>query len=468
MNWTVEELVDGEDLAGLVGDTLGDHDGSLRQGFPLGSLTHGLVGYYPLDGDATDHALDNDGTVVGATLNGSGQVGSNSFIFDGTDDYIEMGDIRAYQSDAFSVAAWVNIQSKPASNGMRMVSAGGGSYTGWGLQWTDNSDEFEFVTFGSGASNFLASTTPTLDTWHHVVATYRDGTGYLYVDGSQKASSAMSYDKATDSDLATIGKINWSDGDFFNGYIDDVRIYDRALSLPEIQALAARSTTQTVTDQDRLTAGLVGHWPLNEDAAGTAYDLSGRGNDSTSTTGTSVTAGVGGAQARSFDGTDDYISIPYNSVFDSDPFTLILWLKPFSLSSSGSDRRVVDYFSSGDYGYTLSTEADQLKFLTTSGGTGSTSKLFSNSVLSIGEWQQVGVTYDNATVEFIYNGQIDSTDSTTLNDFAPTNGNLDYWFGANQQGGSYTEGALVDIRLYNRVLSQSEIQALARLGGVNA
>ncbi len=117
---------------------------------------------------------------------------------------------------------------------------------------------------------------------------------------------------------------------FWNGTIDDVRIYDRALSDSEIGELAAMKQEPTCTEGD-LNCGLVAHYPLD----GNAQDASGNGNHGTANGG--LTYGDGAVdQAASFDGnTVMSAGDPFPSgTTENDPITVGLWLKTTTTKSA--------------------------------------------------------------------------------------------------------------------------------------
>lgn len=200
-----------------------------------------------------------------------------------------------------TVSAWVKLDS--SSNQVTAVSGyTSENSTTTAVLYNNNSSDLAFyLKDDSGtATRASSSVNPSTDIWYLVTRVYDGSDLRVFVDGIEESSVSQSYSEIF-LDSFRIGEHPYN-GDNLHGSIDDVRIYDRALSRPEIKALYERTQTQKITDKDRLTSGLVGHWPLNEEGDGKAYDLSGRNNDSTSVTGTSTAIGLGGAKARRFDG----------------------------------------------------------------------------------------------------------------------------------------------------------------------
>lgn len=332
---------------------------------------------------------------------------------------------------------WIKPDSPKESDYEFMYSTDG-TGTWFGLDNSGNGTLREFYTSSDNSSSFTMSA----DTWQHVVVVNDDKAREtrFYVDGSMDSTSFSSYQDTSSPSTAYIASNKGNQ--FFDGSIDDVRIYDRALSQPEIKALYNRTQTQKLNDKDHLTSGLVGHWPLNED---NAYDLSGRGNDATSVTGTSTTVGLGGAKARRFDGQDDKISAPADG-WNSE-HTVSMFIKTDDIQNS--------YFSSTN-DYTISNSL-QLYYNSASGflelNEGANTRL---------QWSDInGKGWAHIAWSAGKNGVSEDTDSNL------TNGKFNvYKIGENRNGGNYGKGIIQDVRVYNRVLTKSEIERLASMGGL--
>jgi len=159
--------------------------------------------------------------------------------------------------------------------------------------------------------------------------------------------------------------------------------------------------------------------------------------------------------ALDFDGTDDYVKVPYNSIFDSHTLTITGWL---NLDVVGSEGRYLDFFSASHYGWLFNSQDNNgngtLQFITADSTSSYPSS--SNTALQVGKWYHIAVTYDNGTVQFYLNGEKDGSD--TIGDFVDVNGSLDLWIGANQQGGYFTDGRIPIVRVYSLVKSASWIK----------
>ena len=202
-----------------------------------------LVAHYTGDGTAEDSTVNNhDGTLVGDTTFATGQVGQ-AFSFDGDNDYITIPNDPTLEPGVISVTAWVNLA--PTGGDQKLIvdsSHGFVDQRGWALQ-TNPSGTIAFI-YGNGLGFEVVSSSTEIDdnTFHHV-AGILDGTNIsLYVDGILHESMAFSGTPSPSGRTLRIGA-SWNGNPSVasrdvNGLIDDVRIYDHALSLSDIRALA--------------------------------------------------------------------------------------------------------------------------------------------------------------------------------------------------------------------------------------
>lgn len=201
------------------------------------SVINGLVAYYPLNGNGNDAVGTNHGTVNGAVLttNRFGHT-SSAYSFNGTSSRIDFSASPLSQVANWTLSAWVRA-STFAQEGMAIHVGSDNGVTGNGFGFGLNGSSawlglFSNVGyFGSGQS--LANTSQ----WHHVVMLRTNGTVKFFMNGVQGATVTVA-NIFLPTDL-TFGGQNGSRP--FNGAIDEVRIYDRALSSNEVWQLYAES-----------------------------------------------------------------------------------------------------------------------------------------------------------------------------------------------------------------------------------
>ena len=197
-------------------------------------------------------------------------------------------------------------------------------------------------------------------------------------------------------------------------------------------------------------SGLVAWYP----GEGNANDISGNNNNGTLQNGAGFAAGYVG-QAFSFDGNDDKVVVPHNSTLDppSGQVTAEAWVNPSVLNNQGS---IINKRTSGNVGYTLEPTAagTLLWYVVTSGG-GFT--VTSTNTLPLNTWTHVAGTYDGTALRIYINGQpagsVNATGSVTA-----TTGNL--VIGENNVNTSNWTGLIDEPSVYDRALSQTEIQAI--------
>jgi hypothetical protein len=212
-------------------------------------LTDGLIAYYPFSGNANDESFHgHNGTVYGATLTGDRFGNTNSaYYFDG-DDYIELAKCSdfGFNNESFSVSVWVqvfntggwynNFVSWNDADGFPTFTIAKASPTFENRLYTEIWDSpAQSIAFSSSIGQQLPN-----DKWLHVVTVvdYPAGKLSLYLNGSlQDTDSLINFDFSSASSLRACIGLGGYRGDPHYGLIDDVHIYNRALSRSEVTQL---------------------------------------------------------------------------------------------------------------------------------------------------------------------------------------------------------------------------------------
>ena len=213
-------------------------------------LSEGLVGHWALDESAGDSAFDssgqgNDGTLYGAGLAwmpGKGMVGG-ALSFDGN-AHTECVEIPMSQMSvsAGTVALWARIGMDPQVPDTRYVFGHTTipAYSDRIQLYMDGSNTELDVGLGDSHVQHLSVATLTPGFWYHLALTWQDGSYSVYVNGDQLADGVYTGLTALNS-VAHIGNNGYTTpSQIFNGLIDDVRLYSRALMGEEVKRLAAR------------------------------------------------------------------------------------------------------------------------------------------------------------------------------------------------------------------------------------
>jgi hypothetical protein len=468
INLTEENLIS---TTGVADRRFADHSGDIQQGYELGSLTRGLVAYYSMEkgqGQVLhDGALDNLGQIEGATWNGSGQVGSDALSFNGSSNYVNIGKAGTYS--AMTISVWLKW-SASGSFQSAFGYADTGNSESVGI-FVDNQNDGGFSIAFDDGTNRNAVNTPSGGygdgNWHHIVGTLsKSGTNTIYADGTKINSASDG-----DPDLGTIsqsldyyiGAINLDDSpsDYFAGEIDDFRIYDRALSQPEIEALAGltepsgflveEQDVPTLREFERDLGGAVSRYEFENDVTDSWGD-----NDGTDNTSAGFVDGVYG-QAKDFDGNDDFISTQYSQSGVSD-FTLSLWL-----NKSGSTGVLVSDGNSAPADRTSFIVSGDVVDIIVEDDSGNISKL-SSQTFDDGEWIHSVATFKaNDNTRLYINGQLENSENHSVG--PPDNPNNNVAFGHDpEDGDTHYNGAIDDVRIYERALDPAEVEQLYNKG----
>ena len=220
---------------------------------PITTLNNGLVAYYPFSGNAGDSSGNgNHGTVNGATLTSDrfGNAGK-AYSFDGLSNYVDLGSTPSLNSLQvnFTLSYWINKLS--SENGMIIASyTSGFAGAGWRYHSGVRGDSLDSRFMRSDNINWSVNTAKggsiNQNVWQHICVVRNGEIFSTYINGLLNSTAvvpSVSINTPSMNSLAEtkIG-INWPafpNYEYFNGKIDDIRIYNRALTQAEITYLAS-------------------------------------------------------------------------------------------------------------------------------------------------------------------------------------------------------------------------------------
>ncbi len=202
-------------------------------------VVDGLVSYWTLDKDTVsgnqvkDIIGNNHGKINGNPKIVAGKV-KEGMEFDGVDDFLDCGtDDSLNLTKAITIETWA--MPKEAGEGGKNAGPVCKAQTGaWGWQLRYNSPDNNFMgfQFNAGGSKWLSvGQKLTPGEWYHIVGTYDGSEAKCYLNGVEKNKMNMSNINST-PDPFFIGQDGWIN--VFNGVVDEVRIYNRALSKDEV------------------------------------------------------------------------------------------------------------------------------------------------------------------------------------------------------------------------------------------
>jgi Concanavalin A-like lectin/glucanases superfamily len=226
-------------------------------------LTNGLIAYFPFDGNANDASGNgNDGVVFGATLSVDRFGEPNScYQFDGVANKIlaNISNIPTVAQDR-TLSVW----EKCTAN---LINAGTYVPAAWGSNAVNRA--FGIITQGSpptvwriqfwGGGQDVSSAAPIDNNWHLITCVIQSGVAKLYFDGVIKVSGAKSPNTGFSSLCIGTGVETFLSGHtYFPGYVDDVRVYNRALATNEVAELYAIESAPIVKFVKAFTLDYVG------------------------------------------------------------------------------------------------------------------------------------------------------------------------------------------------------------------
>ncbi|MBI3850912.1 MAG: tandem-95 repeat protein [Verrucomicrobia bacterium] len=442
----------------------------------------GLVSWWRGESDALDSADGNNGTLQNGAVIAAGKVGQ-AFSLDGVDDVALVADapnLRFGPTSPMTVDMWVY---RTSSNPVQHIIGKRASCTGSSTEGTFQlvfDDAGVGLAFGppSGACACSGQALP-LNTWTHLAGTFDGTTLRLFINGQLAATTPGSLGPANTAPLkiGDSGSCGAFYGQAFGGLIDEVSIYNRALTTNEIQSIynagsAGKCPPPPPTACVTPPSGLVSWW-RGEGSTADAAD----GNTGTIDGTGTVTYGLGVVgQAFVFDGTHrDRVTLGNPASLRLEDFTLEAWVKRSSptvtsfdvLGADGSvagDGAVIFGYGRGGYGFGIAN--DGRMFLSRIDLDG----LFSAPLVTDTNWHHLAVTKSGSSAVFYVDGAPQATpaydhpnpftfdDATCACDAAVAIGSR-----GDGRGGTFF-GMIDEPAVFNRALSATEIAGIYHAG----
>jgi hypothetical protein len=445
--------------------------------------TNGLVGYWPFNGNANDESGNgNNGTPNGVTLTTDRNGNANSaYSFDGISNYIQTNYPGILGTSDRSVSFWAK-QNQTSTTTNSQITVGWGSNT-CGPSGIAKGFYCAFNIGGSGVSldanessvTYNPQSSVSDNIWHHYVVVkdaqavttsqikiYQDGVLLSVVNGSYISNGTLN---TTQSTNLTFGKRSFScvADRFYNGQLDDIGIWNRALTQQEISnmynGVNYSDTCNAVSGS--LVNGLVGYWPF----CGNANDQSGNGNNGT-VNGATLTTDRFGNPNSAYEFNMNYIKVNNSSIYNfSDNLSINVWYK---ISNDMGAITLNTYFVSKhqsgslDSSYTLYNENNCGPTVYQTDVSGNISFIRNSTFCDTSSWHMLTLTFNNPNMIMYLDGIYYST--ITANNIKQTL--LPLVFGGTNNSSNPDDiigrmkGKLDDIGIWNRALTQQEITQL--------
>lgn len=456
-----------------------------------------LVGHWTFDGKDMPNGLAKDSS--GQGNNGSMQNMSTSTAyvtgrmgqalhFDGADDLVNLSVSSALDLNSnYTLSAWVNPDTITGGTTKATIIKRGSNASNndplaqYWLRMNQAGGALAFVT-----ADGTTAQTDTFDSiparaWSFILCTHDGSTKTCYINGvmtgSPVAVTVGAYTGAETVEAIGCTNTGCSSGQF-QGSIDDVRIYNRVLSLAEIQRLYQLGGTtkinMTTRGQNAPEDGLTGHWTFDgkDVPNGLVNDTSGNGLSGSMRNMPTSTAYVSGrlGQALNFDGIDDEVSLGANTNLfrNQSAVSVAGWYYPtadtegppvsISIGPGNNIRFNAGVNPGGDTLFCAARAGD---------GEGAQTKTAAVTVNTY-EWVHLTcvIDYANDTITVYRNGvEVPSTGTiaftaTQTSNTSPANARIG--MSANQS--NPFAGRVDDVRTYNRLLSADDVKRIYELG----
>ncbi|MDG2213698.1 MAG: PQQ-binding-like beta-propeller repeat protein, partial [Verrucomicrobiota bacterium] len=464
-----------------TGKGTGETNGNQQAGI-ANSLKEGLVAYYPFNGNANDES----GGGLHGTLKGKGdyinnaQGKPNSAIYVDAGSYIDvpLNPVLVPDMSSFTVSLWFKTAYAGSPRQPYLICSTSLEYTiGFGghqlyVRVKDNGKESmctaekykELI-----KENEWAHVSLVIDRKSNVLRGYLNGEASHFSTPPELPKEAIKMLAGKGNHFVRMGAQGRYDK-HYTGAIDDVRIYNRALSAEEITALYDLEKPKT-----DLKKGLVAYYPFN----GNAKDESGNGHHG-EVNGATLTADRHSKSNSAYNFNKNVIAIPTTASADySLGHTMSVWAKVPDIEQHPARSDRIIYFVNRSLGFWINQPVNEImrrpKGATTSEGIawGSRLRFFTKTgqksitgpILKTkfkpSEWFLMTSTFDNKVMKLYVNGSL--AGETIVNDFEKVSFIADTPNIGSDDDYRPTYAQLDDVRIYNRALSEAEVKELYNL-----
>jgi hypothetical protein len=432
-----------------------------------------------------DSPKDSVGTNHGTLMNGctytTGKVG-NAFSFDGINDYVHLGDVMDIGLGSWSYAFWFKV---PTTTGQIIFSksiASGVVGRFWSTL-TSNKLDFNLMSDGYGTITITSTTTISANVWYHcALVVDRSDKLKMYINGNLETvvntgrtnnltSSNVENPNLSSSNYNTLAPFRigaYTSADtitatsFFIGQIDAFTIWNRAINIDDVSQL--------------YNGGSGVQYPYTNSLVASSKNSFGIDNG-TLMNGCSVTDGKIG-KAFTFDGVNDYVQLPDNSLNFTSDFSVSAWIYVSNLSGE----KYIISNSNGDIfnvntGWCFGVFDNKVSFWVYPGGSTYTGWL-TNTTLSLNTWYHVSVTKKPTQSPLLYiNGVLSSTslyNNNMANSLNPVYSTTTYpntkasigvfRYNNGSSAYAYWNGKIDALNVWKKELTQAEVTELYNSG----
>lgn len=414
------------------------------------NLSNGLVGYWKMD-EASSPSLDysgngNIGTWTNSPTSTNGKFGKG-LSFAGTNDYLDISASSSLEPGNITVASYIYVAGNDTAGFLAHWNGSGSN--GWSYEFSISSGKLSLM-FQNGITNTVnitSSSSIPQNQWSQVAFTYDGSKVYLYINGVQDSTYANYtggiYYGASPG-FSHIGRADYE----FNYSLDEVRIYNRALSANEISNLY------------EWAPGPVAKWNFDEGSGTVVNDITGNGNNGTLGTGSSAPSWTTGkyGKAMNFNGSGNYVyGSDTNFPSGTTPRTISAWLKSTKVDALNNYDNILFYGTNSanssvifGMGYDTNIGVQNACYVSQYGNALGTAKAVND-----GKWHYCTAIFDGTSWTIYLDGVYSNSKTMTTNTTLGGSFNIGT---AGSLGGFFT-GQVDDLTVYNYPRTQKQIIA---------
>jgi len=209
-------------------------------GIPAPLVSEGLIAYYPFTGNSDDQSGNaHHGTTHGTAL-ATDRLGNTNaaYLFDGTAAYVEVPDDTQFHLQQLSLCVWLRPNTGLITDREYVIVSKDDWMKGFQLVLLGPDSIYFGVGNGSGWVDLYARHILQLGSWQHLAATYDGSNLSLFVNGALAVATPCAGTIVYGSNPLAIGKNGWNATDYFDGVLDEIRVYSRALSSNEVPQIS--------------------------------------------------------------------------------------------------------------------------------------------------------------------------------------------------------------------------------------
>ena len=411
------------------------------------------IAQYSFTGNANDlSSFGNNALINGATPTQDRFGFANSaFAFDGVQSSIRVNNAAQLNSGNTTISFWVKVKALPLQGEMFLFSHGGYQER-WKISLPSHGKPVFTTNSTGGIKDMDSDSVPLVaGKWTHVVMVHDSVSGMnkAYINGALKKSIVATGNLKTTTKPLGMGYDPIDVANYFNGSLDEVMLFNTALTDAQIAALyTAQSIAPTIAN------GLVAN-----------YGFAGSGRDSASFANHAVLNNVKettdrfgfGSKAYSFNGTSSYISASNATQLNSPLTTISFWVKVKALPAQGE----AFLLSNGGYQdrWKISLPSHGKVVFTTNETSGiSDMDAGDGNALTVGVWKHIVMTHDGAKDKIFIDG-VKKAEKAVVGNLNTTTRPFGMGYDPIDKN-NFFNGSLDEVQIYNYVLTEAEVSAL--------